>query len=247
MITERMVYFQPLNNVEASPVEKYALKDILRVVQRRYALRHVGLEIFMESNTSSYFTFKSQATRDAVFDLLTTQPGMTKLQHENQAQTTFRWQCGIISNFEYLMYLNSLAHRSFNDLAQYPVFPWIIQDYSSTVLDLENPQSFRDLSKPIGALNAERLASLRNRYRQMPGPEDKKFLYGTHYSTPGYVLYYLVRVAPEYMLRLQNGRFDEADRLFHSVSETWSNVLINSADLKEVFIFHRWTPMTLMF
>jgi hypothetical protein len=29
------------------------------------------------------------------------------------------------------------------------------------------------------------------------------FLYGTHYSTPGYVLFYLVRVAPEYMLRLQ--------------------------------------------
>lgn len=28
-----------------------------------------------------------------------------------------------------------------------------------------------------------------------------RFLYGTHYSTPGYVLSYLVRVAPEYMLR----------------------------------------------
>jgi factor associated with neutral sphingomyelinase activation len=42
-------------------------------------------------------------------------------------------------------------------------------------------------------------------------PEDKAFgipppfLYGTHYSTPGYVLYYLVRVAPEHMLCLQNG------------------------------------------
>lgn len=234
MITERMIYFQPFNNVDPSPVEKYPLTDVLRVVQRRYALRHVGLEIFFESNTSAYFSFKNQSTRDAVFDLLTTQPGMTKLQHENQAQTTFRWQCGLISNHEYLMYLNSLAHRSFNDLAQYPVFPWILQDYSSPTLDLENPQTFRELSKPIGALNAERLASLRKRYRDMPGPEDKKFLYGTHYSTPGYVLYYLVRVAPEYMLRLQNGRFDEADRLFHHIGETWSNVLINPADLKEV-------------
>jgi len=40
------------------------------------------------------------------------------------------------------------------------------------------------------------------------------FLYGTHYSTPGYVLFYLVRMAPEYMLCLQNGKFDAADRLF---------------------------------
>lgn len=30
-----------------------------------------------------------------------------------------------------------------------------------------------------------------------------KFLYGTHYSTPAYVLFYLVRAAPEYMLCLQ--------------------------------------------
>lgn len=30
-----------------------------------------------------------------------------------------------------------------------------------------------------------------------------KFLYGTHYSTPGYVIGYLVRKKPEYMLKLQ--------------------------------------------
>jgi factor associated with neutral sphingomyelinase activation len=36
------------------------------------------------------------------------------------------------------------------------------------------------------------------------------------------------------MLRLQNGKFDEPDRLFHNIEETWNNVLINSADLKEL-------------
>jgi len=131
------------------------------------------------------------------------------------------------------MYLNSLADRSFNDLTQYPVFPWIIADYTSRELDLNNPATFRDLSKPIGALNPERLAALKRRYQQMPDTE-QKFLYGTHYSTPGYVLYYLVRKAPEYMLRLQNGRFDEPDRLFNSIEDTWKNVLNNPADLKEL-------------
>jgi hypothetical protein len=33
----------------------------------------------------------------------------------------------------------------------------------------------------------------------MPEP----FMYGTHYSTPGYVMYWLVRAAPGHMLRLQ--------------------------------------------
>ena len=60
------------------------------------------------------------------------------------------------------------------------------------------------------------------------------FLYGTHYSAPGYVLYYLVRQAPEYMLRLQSGRFDAPDRTFHSIKETWQGVLINPSDVKEL-------------
>lgn len=33
------------------------------------------------------------------------------------------WQNGAISNFDYLMFLNSRADRSFVDLAQYPVMP----------------------------------------------------------------------------------------------------------------------------
>lgn len=61
---------------------------------------------------------------------------MTKLQHENQTQVTLQWQSGLISNFDYLMYLNSLADRTFNDLTQYPVFPWVLADYKSPVLGM---------------------------------------------------------------------------------------------------------------
>ena len=35
---------------------------------------------------------------------------------------------------------------------------------------------------------------------------DPPFLYGTHYSCPGYVMYWLVRATPAHLLRLQNGR-----------------------------------------
>lgn len=64
-------------------------------------------------------------------------------------------------------------------------------------------RSFRDLSKPIGALNSERLAMLRRRYAEMPRDADSPppFLYGTHYSCPGYVMFWLVRAAPAHLLR----------------------------------------------
>ena len=44
-------------------------------------------------------------------------------------ELTEQWQSWRISNFEYLMQLNQLAGRSFNDLSQYPVFPWLLSNY----------------------------------------------------------------------------------------------------------------------
>jgi hypothetical protein len=44
---------------------------------------------------------------------------------------TQKWVNRDISNFEYLMRLNTIAGRTFNDLSQYPVFPWILADYNS--------------------------------------------------------------------------------------------------------------------
>lgn len=45
-----------------------------------------------------------------------------------------QWQRGHLSNYQYLLHLNNLADRSCNDLSQYPVFPWVLADYSSVQL-----------------------------------------------------------------------------------------------------------------
>lgn len=39
---------------------------------------------------------------------------------------------------------------------QYPVFPWVLADYTSPALDLHDPKSYRDLRRPMGAVNEER-------------------------------------------------------------------------------------------
>lgn len=150
-----------------------------------------------------------------------------------------QWQGRDVSNFEYLQFLNHASGRTLNDLTQYPVFPWILRDYTSTELNLNDVNVYRDLSRPIGALNEARLESFRARYDAMPRGEEvdglpPPFLYGTHYSTPGYVLYFLVRRFPEYMLCLQSGKFDAPDRLFRSIQGTWDGCLSNPTDVKEL-------------
>lgn len=75
--------------------------------------------------------------------------------------------------------------------------PWVLSDYTSPVLDLSDPASYRDLSKPIGALDPSRLAFFEERFAGLRGdPDCPPFHYGSHYSSAGIVLFYLVRLEP---------------------------------------------------
>lgn len=81
---------------------------------------------------------------------------------------TTAWQHGRVTNLEYLLFCNLAAGRSFNDLTQWPVFPWVLADYDSQQLDLDRLAAYRDLSLPMGAMNADRLRVLRKRFKEMP-------------------------------------------------------------------------------
>ena len=151
-----------------------------------------------------------------------------------------KWCSGLVSNFEFLMEMNLLAGRSTNDLSRYPVFPWVLADYSSETLDLNDPASFRDLSKPMGCQNALRQQAFEERYDEWDQDENEcpAFHYGTHYSTSAHVLFYLVRVQPftSMHLSLQSGHFDQPDRLFHDLSDTWRSTSGNEnmTEVKEL-------------
>jgi hypothetical protein len=113
------------------------------------------------------FMFESHEAREQAHALLSNLPnfgtdvkGATALQRGALLEGKGAWLLhaqsawihGKISNLQYLLYLNFAAGRSFNTLAQWPVFPWVLADYASHTLDLGLSATFRDLSKPMGAL-----------------------------------------------------------------------------------------------
>ena len=149
---------------------------------------------------------------------------------------TQKWQRRELSNFEYLMYLNTIAGRTYNDLNQYPVFPWVLTNYDAPTLDLLSPAAYRDLSKPVGALSPSRRHLFTNRYQNWEHNDIPPFHYGTHYSTAAFTLNWLVRLEPftSYFLNLQDGKFDHADRTFHSVATSWRNCQRDTSDVKEL-------------
>ncbi|XP_052479338.1 protein SPIRRIG [Gossypium raimondii] len=235
----------------------WKLDSVHEILKRDYQLRPVAVELFSMDGCNDLLVFHKRE-RDEVFKNLvamnlprnslldTTISGSTK-QESSEGGRLFkimaksfskRWQNGEISNFQYLMHLNTLAGRGYSDLTQYPVFPWVLADYESENLDLSDPKTFRKLDKPMGCQTPEGEEEFKKRYESWDDPEVPKFHYGSHYSSAGIVLFYLLRLPPFSVenQKLQGGQFDHADRLFNCIRDTWLSAAGkgNTSDVKEL-------------
>ncbi|KAL3849903.1 hypothetical protein ACJIZ3_011785 [Penstemon smallii] len=230
--------------------------NVHELLKRDYQLRPVAIEIFSMDGCNDLLVFHKKEREEVFKNLVAmnlprnsildaTISGST--QESNEGSRLFkvmeksfskRWQNGEISNFQYIMHLNTLAGRGYSDLTQYPVFPWVLEDYESENLDLSNPKTFRNLEKPMGCQTSEGEEEFRKRYDSWDDPEVPKFHYGSHYSSAGIVLFYLLRLPPfsTENQKLQGGQFDHADRLFNSVRDTWLSAAgkSNTSDVKEL-------------
>jgi hypothetical protein len=104
-------------------------------------------------------------------------------------------------------------------------------------LDLTNPNTFRDFSKPMGAQDPQRLTKFVQKYEQLVDLEETPYFYGSHYSNVGSVLHFLVRLEPfsSYFIEFQGGRFDVPDRTFYSLAQSWElSSSLSQSDVKEL-------------
>eukprot|EP00761_Pharyngomonas_kirbyi_P000202 gb/GECH01000202.1/.p1 GENE.gb/GECH01000202.1/~~gb/GECH01000202.1/.p1 ORF type:complete len:3078 (+),score=643.06 gb/GECH01000202.1/:1-9234(+) len=222
---------------------KWGLDQISELHLRRYRLQRSALELFLWDKTNYLFNFEKKKRNSVYKKILNLKPPNLRHVHGNSPSANLRssgltqaWVRREISNFDYLMQLNTFAGRTYNDLTQYPVFPWVIQQYTEDTIDLEDPKTYRDLSKPVGALHPESLKRIIQKYEGFEDDVIPKFHYGSHYSSSGIVSHYLIRLEPftSYAIILQGGKFDHADRLFDSIPQTWNNVLTDNNDTKEL-------------
>lgn len=238
---------------------KFSFDSVVEVHKRRYLLQPIALEIFSSDGRNTLIVFPRKIRNKVYSRLMNVSTQLNSNATESLAgqrsnvsvegstgllsnligetSVTQRWVRGELSNFQYLMNLNTIAGRSYNDLMQYPIFPWILADYTSDFLNLNKPSTFRDLSRPIGAQTSERLEQFKRRYAEWDDTETPPYHYGTFYSSAMIVASFMVRMEPftQHFLRLQGGHFDLADRMFHSINDSWlSASKHNMADIKEL-------------
>ena len=154
------------------------------------------------------------------------------------------WTSRKISNLQYLLALNRLGGRSFYDPTQYPVMPWTISNYASEDITL------RPLDKTMGDLGSEaRRATICEKSKVVdPFFPVPPYQYGTHYSSPGVVFNYLIRLSPytESGRTLQGEKFDLADRLFFSFRWAWRSATSEMSDVRELIPEFYFLPEALL-
>ena len=279
------------------------LKDeIEEIVEMRIFLLWKGCEIFLKNGksylfnfltTDEYNNFIKNVYSDKIKivsrkkDFLNDRKNIIKLYEKNSI--TKDWKEGIISNYEYLLFLNRYSSRSFQDPTQYPVFPWILNDYKNLeILDKEEKtylkvineiEAFQDKQKE-DKINNDKMyqidniildelnENLKNKYKSrkiffyneckeifsniqekinnflrdfnyFPTLQNLKkrikaklkyesdegifpFPYhcGNHYSTSGYIYFYLMRQQPydNSLVKLQGFNLENTNRCFININ-----------------------------
>ena len=177
--------------------------------------------------------------------------------------------------------MNLFSNRSYNDISQYPIFPWILSNYDdplniekvyydSSLLSLNNSYKkeksrseslnegnkkknkieeeydYRDLKLPMGMLEINEESIKRKNdfiesYKTLI--EDKEtfegtqpYYYGSNYSNPFYVCNFLTRLFPftHISIELQGNKLDDPNRLFLSVSKSFTNSITQKTDIREL-------------
>ncbi|VVC89841.1 unnamed protein product [Leptidea sinapis] len=159
---------------------KFLYEDIREVHKRRYLLQPIALEVFssdgrnyllafprkVRNKVYSRFTALATGMADSAAGSVAGQKRGVAVEQPAGILASLIGDTSVTQRWLYLMHLNTLAGRSYNDLMQYPVFPWILADYDSLYLDLNDPATFRDLAKPMGAQSESRLEQFRKRYKR---------------------------------------------------------------------------------
>ena len=207
-------------------------EDIEEIITRTFSYNLQAIEIFLKNGKSYMFNLFNEIFLNQFYSeikkiksknkklslIITEEPKIVFEKNE----FTKKWEKNELSTYQYLLYINKYSGRSYNDLNQYPIFPWIflaseidINNNNKPLMKLRNMKYFMMANYEEG----RKMGKKSYKYSAEDGKNLNHFL--IHYSTAGYIIIYLIKISPhtEGNIRLQAGNFDNPDRLIYSYDE----------------------------
>lgn len=114
-MTNKRVYFQPVHSGiygSGNTVVNFKLKEIVELFKRRYKLLNIALEFRVAGSKQKtcYLAFQNAEERDLFYASMKSfvQPACVTAE-QSIIEFTQQWVNGAMSNFDYLLLLNSYA------------------------------------------------------------------------------------------------------------------------------------------
>ena len=239
--------------------------QIEEVFQRNIAYNKQAVEISLRDGKSYFFNlFDCNSLNDFYrnIDKIVKRNNISDISITKEPKNTFEhkgytkdWETNIINNYQYLLYLNKYSDRNFNDINQYPIFPWIMLNKDFADINENNNDNtndgnaevnekkiyFRNMKYFIIPQKEERRQKAILNYRESKKENPKNPIhFRLHYSTGGYILLYLMRISPfmNMHIKFQGNSFDNPNRMVYDMDElleTIQNVDDNRELIPEFF------------
>ena len=214
-------------------------EEIKEVIKRRTLLVNNSIEISEENGKSFFFNFFREKEVEKVYKYLNeinqrlAQLNLSKFNfktnnNDDIKNVLSKFRTGKIPTYEYLLYLNKYSTRTYNDLTQYPVFPWLVLEhdkieeiFSSKEKDIDKISFIRQLNYPISLQTVKKINDVLRKFKNEKNNSKFPSHLFKHYSTAGYTYYYLIRINPygQNIIALQNYKIEDANRVFNSFNE----------------------------
>ncbi len=161
------------------------------IFKRKYFYRDNSIEIFTYFNKSYFLNFENEKIRDEFLLKITENNKNLKkiklkkisiifnsldIELNNSIKIedlTENWKKNNISNFQFLMILNTYANRSYRDLNQYPILPWLFNNFDNfdektlddKIITQKLNKIIRNMNLPLGMMEInERSKNRKNIY-----------------------------------------------------------------------------------
>ena len=253
-ISNKNYLFTSINfdKIQKSKRILFYYSNIKKYTKRQFLFKNQGIEFFLKNGKSFFFNLLLEKNLE---DLIIILEKKTKINLKNESITPYlkKWLNSQISTYEYLNYINYFSSRSYNEVSQYPIFPWVTKnirkifednkDFEKTILDFTKEQlynklieeentGFRTFKYPISVQLKNKREKCLFKYINS---DDIKYHHYSHFSTSAYIFYYLMRINPfiNCLIKLQSYKNENVNRMFISF-ESIQKLLLEGNDNREL-------------
>ena len=211
--------------------------NIEEIIVRRYLYEYRAFEIFLKNGKSYYFNLFSKNALNCFLEIIEIINNNYNFLIIKEPKKYFekynfyeQWLKNKISTYQYLLYINKFSNRSYNDLCQYPIFPWVFLETDlGSYKNQNNLPKFRELFYPMSFQNEEDIEKANHVFYN----GNEKYMFVNYISNINFFIRNFFKIPPftEWHIFTLVNKLEDSERLPKCIEEMLSFSRFDNSEL----------------